>query len=118
MPRASFNKEIRSLGIKHSLVSFRGCNPKKLSSKKTLEAIVKAAELMGAKVVERSYTKFSENYFSFALILAQSNLIAHANKLDRSVVVDICTCGNMNQRKCYPFLAKYFEAKTYRVVRF
>lgn len=96
-----------------SLVAFIDCNPRKLSSKESLDAVVEAARLMGAKIISSNYAQLSPIAYSYAVILAESHLIIHANTMERWALANIFTCGKMDPTRGYEFLAKHFEAKWY-----
>ena len=78
--------------------------------------MLEAAELMGAEVMCDSFHTFSPWGVSGTVTIAESHLAVHTWPEYNFAAVTFETCGtNMDHKKAYDFLIRFFGAKQPRV---
>lgn len=86
-------ERINSLG-RHLLVEYYDCDPDVLDSVEQISAaMVKAAEMSGATVINNTFHHFSPFGVSGVVVIAESHLSIHTWPEYRFAAVDLFTCG-------------------------
>ena len=99
------------------LVEFYRCNPDTLNDiDKIRFYLLKAADIINAKVIDGSFHRFSPQGVSGIVIIAESHLSIHTWPESQYAAIDIYTCGGLDPIPGCKFLASSFEAEDYRVV--
>lgn len=87
-------ERISSLG-RHLLVEYYDCDPDVLDSVEQISAaMVKAAELSGATVINNTFHHFSPFGVSGVVVISESHLSIHTWPEYKFAAVDLFTCGD------------------------
>ncbi len=87
-------EKISSLG-RHLLVEYYDCDTEVLDSVEEIRnAMVKAAELSGATVINDTFHHFSPFGVSGVVVIAESHLAIHTWPEHKFAAVDLFTCGD------------------------
>lgn len=108
---------VASLG-KHLVVEYYGCDPNVLDDVEVIrEAMVKAAEISGATVVQDVFHRFNPYGISGVVVIAESHLAIHTWPEYGFAAVDLFTCGDhVDPWKGFQYLKEVLKAKYYTVV--
>ena len=93
---------------KHIIAEFSECDPKVLKNIKAIrEALIQAAAIAGATVLESSFYHFGNGGVSGVVIIAESHLSIHTWPEFGYAACDFYTCGsNTEPEKACRLLAK------------
>lgn len=102
---------MKALG-RHILVEFTGCNAEALNDVALIEnAMVKAAQIAGATVINSTFHYFSPWGVSGVVVIQESHLAIHTWPEYRYAAVDLFTCGDsVDPWISFEHLKKAFEA--------
>jgi len=101
---------LKTIG-RHLIAEFYGCGPGTLNEvDEVRERMRAAAELIGATIVGDTFHKFSPQGVSGSVVIAESHLSVHTWPENGYVAVDIYTCGGLDPRPGFRFLAEEFGA--------
>lgn len=101
-----------SLGT-HILVEAYDCEPKKLDNLKGVQsAMVEAAELAGATVLDVAFRQFAPQGVSGVVIISESHLTIHTWPEFGYAAIDLFTCGTKaDPWKAFKYITSYLKAK-------
>lgn len=104
-------RDLNALG-RHILVEFTGCNADTLNDVSKIEkAMVQAAQIAGATVINSNFHHFSPWGVSGVVVIQESHLAIHTWPEYRYAAVDLFTCGDtVDPWVSFEFLKKAFEA--------
>lgn len=102
----------------HLLVELKECNAKVLSSlKEVQDALVNAAKIAEATIVEVAFHEFNPFGISGIVVIAESHLSIHTWPEYEYAAVDIFTCGNiLKPEKAVKYLIERLQSKNPSVV--
>lgn len=101
---------------RHLIAEYYGCTSSALNDVDQLrEYMIHAAETVGATVMGETFHAFSPQGASGTVVIAESHLSIHTWPERGYVAVDIYTCGGLDPRPGFEFLAEVLEAQSYRV---
>ncbi len=101
---------------RHLIAEYYGCTGSALNDVDQLRAyMIHAAKTVGATVLGETFHSFSPQGASGTVVIAESHLSIHTWPERGYVAVDIYTCGGLDPRPGFEFLAHVLEAKSYRV---
>ena len=87
-----------------------------LDADKIREAMIKAADLMGAEIVGDSFHTFKPWGVSGTVTIAESHMAIHTWPEYNFAAVTFETCGNrMDHKKAYNYLINFFNAKRHEI---
>jgi len=97
----------------HLLLDFYGCAPELIDDLEYLkDAMLKAAELAEATVVNHTFHRFSPQGVSGVVVIAESHLALHTWPEYGCVSVDLFTCSPLMRAEAVaPFLKEAFAAQ-------
>ena len=98
----------------HILVEFMGCIPEVMNDVSVIEeAMVSAAEIARATVINSTFHHFSPYGVSGVVVIQESHLAIHTWPEYGYAAVDLFTCGEMDAWISFDHLKKVFGAKNY-----
>lgn len=98
----------------HILVEFMGCIPEVMNDVSVIEeAMVNAADIAGATVINSTFHHFSPYGVSGVVVIQESHLAIHTWPEYGYAAVDLFTCGEMDAWISFDHLKKVFGAKNY-----
>ncbi len=101
---------------RHLIAEFYGCEAALLNEVDELRRVmVHAARLVGATVLGETFHSFSPQGASGTVVIAESHLSVHTWPEKGYVAVDIYTCGGLDPRPAFDYLASAFQARSSRV---
>ncbi len=100
---------------RHLIVEYYGCDNLILNDVNRIrESMLGAAVKVGATVVGETFHQYSPQGVSGTVVIAESHLAVHTWPECGYVAVDIYTCGGLDPRKGFEFLAEAFGAESSR----
>lgn len=109
------DKKLNTIG-RHLIAEFYGCSTAILDHQATIEThMLAAAETIGATVVGHTFHRFSPQGVSGSVVIAESHLSIHTWPENGYVSIDIYTCGGLDPRPGFEYLATALDASSYRV---
>ncbi len=105
---------------KHAIIEYYGCNQESLNDIPLLRsAIITAAELAGATVIDSLFHEFSPFGITGVVVVAESHLSIHTWPEYGYAAVDVFTCGEtIDNRKAFEFIKNEISAQKYEIVEF
>ncbi len=105
-------KSNRALG-RHILVEAYDCDPRALDDLRGIQqAMVEAAELTGATVVDVAFRKFEPYGVSGVVVISESHLTIHTWPEFGYAALDLFTCGDRaNPWKAFDHMAEFLKSK-------
>lgn len=101
----------------HILVEFMGCIPEVMNDVSVIEeAMVAAADIAGATVINSTFHHFSPYGVSGVVVIQESHLAIHTWPEYGYAAVDLFTCGEMDAWISFDHLKKVFGAKNYSAI--
>jgi spermidine synthase len=102
---------MKSLG-RHILVEFSNCNAQILNDAQIVEeAMIKAAKIAGATVINSTFHHFSPWGISGVVVIQESHLAIHTWPEYKYAAVDLFTCGeSVDPWVCFEHLKQVFQA--------
>jgi S-adenosylmethionine decarboxylase proenzyme len=101
---------------RHLIAEYYGCPSPLLNEIDKLRGfMIHAAKTVGATVLGETFHSFSPQGASGTVVIAESHLSIHTWPEHGYVAVDIYTCGGLDPRPGFEYLARMLEAKSYRV---
>jgi spermidine synthase len=101
----------------HILVEFMGCIPEVMNDVSVIEeAMVEAADIAGATVINSTFHHFSPYGVSGVVVIQESHLAIHTWPEYGYAAVDLFTCGEMDAWISFDHLKKVFGAKNYSAI--
>ena len=98
----------------HILVEFMGCIPEIMNDVSVIEeAMVNAADIAGATVINSTFHHFSPYGVSGVVVIQESHLAIHTWPEYGYAAVDLFTCGEMDAWISFDHLKTVFGAKNY-----
>lgn len=80
------------------------------------EGMLKAAEIMGAEVMDDSFHTFKPWGVSGMVVISESHLAVHTWPEYSFAAITLETCGNrMDHERAYDYLIQFFRAKNPRI---
>ena len=99
----------------HILVEFMGCIPEVMNDVSVIEeAMVSAAEIARATVINSTFHHFSPYGVSGVVVIQESHLAIHTWPEYGYAAVDLFTCGEMDAWISFDHLKRCLELKTTR----
>lgn len=99
----------------HYLVEFIGCPADKISTVAQVRpALLKAAELSEATVVEHCFKQYEPHGVTGVILISESHFSVHTWPEDEFVCFDILTCGEMYPQRAVDYLRQAFAARDVR----
>lgn len=109
------NRKLKTIG-RHLIAEFYGCGQEILDEVEQVRRRMRqAAELIGATIVGDTFHKFAPQGVSGSVVIAESHLSVHTWPENGYVAVDIYTCGGLDPRRGFRFLAEEFGATRCRL---
>ena len=108
---------MKALG-QHLILEFHGCDRAALASVAGVqEAMLSAARVSGASVIDSVFHKFQPHGVSGVVVIAQSHFAVHTWPEHRYASADLFTCGeSIDPWKAINRLKRLFKAAGYSVV--
>lgn len=101
---------------RHLIAEYYGCERALLNDLGFLrQELVQAAELVGATVLGESFHQYEPQGVSGTLVIAESHLSIHTWPQYGYVAVDIFTCGGLDPRPGFEYLAQAIGADQTRM---
>ena len=99
--------------IKVVVLDFYECNKRLLNDVARIKKLLlRAAEVMGATIIDHSFTRFNPKGVSGVIIIAESHLAVHTWPEYGYAAVTFETCGNtIRPWKALPYLKRQLGAK-------
>ena len=98
------------------IAEFYDCDRHKLDDVGAIrQRMISAAKVIGATVLGETFHKFSPQGVSGAVVIAESHLSIHTWPEVHYAAVDIFTCGGLDPRPGFDYLARALDAKSSRV---
>jgi S-adenosylmethionine decarboxylase len=99
--------------IRVVVLDFHDCNKRLLNDvKKMKRLLLGAADVMGATIVDQSFTRFDPKGVSGVIVIAESHLAVHTWPEYGYAAVTFETCGNkIRPWKAVPYLKRQLSAK-------
>lgn len=107
--------ELKTIG-RHLIAEYYGCDLELIDS---VDAVAyhmqQAAELIGATVLGTSFHRFAPQGVSGTVVISESHLSIHTWPENGYVAVDIYTCGGLDPRPGFEYLASELASQSLRV---
>tara|TARA_R110001592_G_scaffold9723_4_gene51478 strand:+ start:33901 stop:35181 length:1281 start_codon:yes stop_codon:yes gene_type:complete len=101
----------------HILVEFMGCIPEIMNDVSVIEeAMVNAADIAGATVINSTFHHFSPYGVSGVVVIQESHLAIHTWPEYGYAAVDLFTCGEMDAWISFDHLKTVFGAQNYSAI--
>ncbi len=101
---------------RHLIAEYYRCDRTVLDDLEAIRRLMReAAERIGATVVGETFHRFSPQGVSGVILIAESHLSIHTWPNRGYVAIDIFTCGGLDPRPGFNFLAEAFGAASARV---
>ena len=101
---------------RHLIAEFYCCDPRRIDDLEYMRAaMLAAAGQIGATVVAEAFHKFAPQGVSGTVVIAESHLSVHTWPDRAYVAVDIYTCGGLDPRPGFQYLAGQLGAEHARV---
>ena len=92
---------------RHLIAEYYGCNLERINDVEFIETRMRqAANLIGATVMGTSFHRFEPHGVSGTVVISESHLSIHTWPENGYVAVDIYTCGGLDPRPGFEFLAR------------
>ena len=101
---------------RHLIAEFYGCNSKTSDSlPRVRRLMLTATKRIGATVVGEVFHKFAPQGVTGSVVIAESHLSVHTWPESGYVSIDVFTCGGLDPRPAFLYLAERLGARTYRM---
>lgn len=101
---------------RHLIAEFYECSAVRLNDQPWLEqSMCQAAKEVGATVVGQAFHQFSPQGVTGTILIEESHLSIHTWPEYQYAAVDIFTCGGLDPRPGFAYLARILGARSYRV---
>ena len=102
---------------RHLIAEFYGCDPKVSDDLVRLRRLMLAAtRKVGATVIGEVFHHFAPQGVTGSVVIAESHLSVHTWPESGYVSVDVFTCGGLDPRPAFDYLAEKLCASEYRVL--
>jgi S-adenosylmethionine decarboxylase len=102
---------------RHLIAEFYGCDPVVSDDLPRLRRLmVTATRRVGATVIGEVFHHFAPQGVTGSVVIAESHLSVHTWPESGYVSVDVFTCGGLDPRPAFDFLADKLTATEYRVL--
>ncbi|MEW6741437.1 MAG: adenosylmethionine decarboxylase [Planctomycetota bacterium] len=101
---------------RHLIVELYGCDVDRLDSVNTMrQHLLEAARIIGATVMGEVFHRFAPHGVSGTVVISESHLSVHTWPENGYVAIDIYTCGGLDPRPGFRYLARALKAKNCRL---